>query len=139
MFRKILVPIDLANEASARSLPQAISQARASDGRIRLVNVVAPIPTSIEAYLPAGHGTKEIKVAEDGLKALIAQNNIADIADTAVRSGAIYDEVLTEAREMEADLIIVVSHHPTISDYLLGSNAASIVRHADCSVLVLRD
>ncbi|HDR2322894.1 TPA: universal stress protein, partial [Enterobacter roggenkampii] len=30
------------------------------------------------------------------------------------------------------------SHKPDISTYLLGSNAAAVVRHAKCPVLVVR-
>ncbi|MBT6187404.1 MAG: universal stress protein, partial [Rhodospirillales bacterium] len=31
------------------------------------------------------------------------------------------------------------SHRPALKDYLLGPNAAQVVRHADVSVLVVRD
>lgn len=37
-----------------------------------------------------------------------------------------------------ADCIIVGSHKPGLSDFFLGSTAARIVRHAPCSVVVLR-
>ena len=47
-------------------------------------------------------------------------------------------ELLREATEWRADLIVVGSHRPVMSDYLLGSNAKTIVRHAQCSVLVVR-
>ena len=32
----------------------------------------------------------------------------------------------------------IASHRPDITTYLLGSNAAAVVRHAECSVLVVR-
>ncbi len=35
-------------------------------------------------------------------------------------------------------MIIIASHRPDITTYLLGSNAAAVVRHAECSVLVWR-
>ena len=37
------------------------------------------------------------------------------------------------------DLIVVGSHRPAMATYLLGSNASTIVRHAPCSVLVVRE
>ena len=37
------------------------------------------------------------------------------------------------------DLIVMRSHRPKFSTYLLGSNAAHIVRHAPCSVFVVRE
>jgi nucleotide-binding universal stress UspA family protein len=56
----------------------------------------------------------------------------------AVRMGAVSDEVLSEAEIWGADLIIIGSHSPSMSTYLLGSNAQKIVRYANCSVLVVR-
>ncbi len=53
--------------------------------------------------------------------------------------GTIYQEILSAARKIEVDLIVMASHRPALEDYLLGPNAARVVRHADCSVLVVRD
>ena len=36
-------------------------------------------------------------------------------------------------------LIVMGSHHPELKDYLLGPNAAKVMRHADCSVMVVRE
>ena len=36
------------------------------------------------------------------------------------------------------DLIIIGSRRPSVKTYLLGSNAAAIVRHANISVMVVR-
>jgi nucleotide-binding universal stress UspA family protein len=35
--------------------------------------------------------------------------------------------------------VVIGSHRPTMATFLLGSNASTIVRHARCSVLVVRD
>ena len=42
------------------------------------------------------------------------------------------------AKEHEVDLIVMNSHRPGIGDYFLGSTAARVVRHAQCSVHVIR-
>ncbi|WP_447854825.1 universal stress protein, partial [Enterobacter ludwigii] len=55
-----------------------------------------------------------------------------------VVSGSPKDQILRLAETIEADLIIIASHRPDISTYLLGSNAAAVVRHAKCPVLVVR-
>jgi nucleotide-binding universal stress UspA family protein len=52
--------------------------------------------------------------------------------------GGVYHELLSEAGAWGADIIVVGSHRPVVSDYLLGSNAKTNVRHANCSVLVVR-
>ena len=38
----------------------------------------------------------------------------------------------------DADLIVIGSHRPAMSTYLLGSNAKTVARHATCSVLIVR-
>jgi nucleotide-binding universal stress UspA family protein len=55
-----------------------------------------------------------------------------------VRIGAVYPELLAEAAQWPADLIIVGAHKRSMATYLLGSSAAAIVRHASCTVMVAR-
>jgi nucleotide-binding universal stress UspA family protein len=55
-----------------------------------------------------------------------------------VRTGSIAHEILAAARSLGADLILMASHRPEMRDYLIGPNAAHVVQHANCSVLVLR-
>jgi len=50
-----------------------------------------------------------------------------------------YAEILGVAEEAGAHLIVVGSHRPAMRDYLLGTNASRVVRHASSSVLVARD
>ena len=65
-----------------------------------------------------------------------------DLAEGAVaisvRFGDVYHEILSYADKISTDLIIVASHKPNFGNYLLGTTAARIVRHATCSVFVAR-
>ncbi len=46
---------------------------------------------------------------------------------------------LTElAKELDADVVVIGSRNPSISTHLLGSNASSVIRHANLPVLVVR-
>ena len=45
---------------------------------------------------------------------------------------------LAEAEDWGADLIIVGAHKLSMATYLLGSTASAIVRHANCTVMVVR-
>ncbi len=49
------------------------------------------------------------------------------------------EKILKAVEETGCDLIVMASHRPALKDYLLGPNAARVVRHANCSVLVVRD
>jgi nucleotide-binding universal stress UspA family protein len=55
-----------------------------------------------------------------------------------VRFGSVYKEILAYAKTIGADLIVMGSHEPSVGDYLLGGNAARVVRHATCSVHIVR-
>jgi len=90
-------------------------------------------------YVPADFDAEQSKRALDALQAVLAGVDLpAERKSCAARAGGIYHELLQEASDWNADLIVVGSHRPVMSDYLLGSNAKTIVRHAQCSVLVVR-
>jgi nucleotide-binding universal stress UspA family protein len=59
-------------------------------------------------------------------------------ASVEVGSGQTHRAILAAAEERNVDLIVVASHRPGLQDFLLGSTAARVVRHATCSVLVKR-
>ncbi len=46
--------------------------------------------------------------------------------------------ILDYAAGHHVDCIVMASHRPDFSDYLLGSTAARVVRHARCAVHVMR-
>jgi nucleotide-binding universal stress UspA family protein len=91
-------------------------------------------------YVPADFDEEQEKRAKSALDAIAAKLTLPKERVTAAAlSGGVYHELLRDATEWGADLIVVGSHRPVMSDYLLGSNAKTIVRHAQCSVLVVRD
>ena len=49
------------------------------------------------------------------------------------------DVVKESYNRAKADCIVIGSHKPGLIDYLLGSTAARVVRHAPCAVHVLRN
>lgn len=56
-----------------------------------------------------------------------------------VLHGRVYDEIIRAADKLGVDAIVMASHQPEVSDYLIGPNAARVVRHARQSVFVIRD
>ena len=80
-----------------------------------------------------------IQQAQNDLHAFTAKHHDApgDIQHV-IGHGTIYEEVLAWATKLGIDLIVVGAHRPSAADYLLGPNSARIVRHAKCSVLVVR-
>jgi nucleotide-binding universal stress UspA family protein len=141
MFRTILVPVDLDEPQITRSaLEKAAALAEWSGAALRLVNVQRLLPATFKDFVPADFDTQQKIDAQASLTSLAARLPVPqDRVSTVVRTGGVYPEVLAEADSWGADLIVIGSHRPAMSTYLLGSNATTIVRHAKCSVLVLRD
>jgi len=136
MYKTILVPIEMAHVAEGKAIID-LARAQADKGaKIILLNVVEEIPTWAASAMPMDiiESTKEASRRE--LEAL-ANAGGPDV-EARIRSGHPYNTILEEAKSSHADLIIVQSHRPGLQDYLLGSTAAKVVRHANCSVLVVR-
>lgn len=139
MFKSILVPVDLSETARNETvIRQAGELARQHGAAVRFVAVLAPVQPSVAAYLPAGAHQRAVDDVSSELKKLVEASGLGDKASYAVREGVVYHEILTDAEENKIDLIVMGSHRPEMATYLFGSNAAHVVRHAECSVLVLR-
>ena len=140
MYKKVLVPVDLADTDLAKpAITTAIEMVRTSGGSVRLVNVLAMTPVMLAEYVPPDFDVQQRKSAEEAF-GIIAHECGLDAArvSATVRQGGIYHEVLEEAKAFNADLIVMSSHRPAMRTYFLGSNAGHVVRYAKCSVLVVR-
>ena len=140
MFSRIVVPVDPSeSDFSEPALQAAADFSTRYGSTVYLVSILQVLPGLVAEYLPPDYEKKAVENAETRLKELAASMNLpADRVVTTARVGGIYNEVLDEVKEVDADLIIMTSHRPAMSTYLLGSNAAKVVRHAPCSVMVLR-
>ena len=83
-----------------------------------------------------GRGRGSPQVLDDIAQVMAADPRVHLLV---THGASIYAEILGIAEEAEADLIVVGSHRPAMKDYLLGTNAARVVRHACCSALVARE
>jgi len=140
MFHKLLVPVDLAEpDLAKRAIEAAVSMVRESGGAVRLLNVMPMTPVMLAEYVPPDFETQQKTASEEAL-AIIAQECALEPGrvTSVVRQGGIYHEILEEAKQFGADLIVMSSHRPAMKTYFLGSNAGHVVRYAKSSVLVLR-
>ncbi len=141
MSGSILVAIDLAMPREARMLLNRAGQLAELD-RARL-SAVSVIPRPGEALTGAppdpGGGHDALALATERLRALTreALGPGAEL-EQVIRHGNIHAEILAAAEEVTADLIVIGAHRHDVRDFLLGSNAERVVRHAKASVLVMR-
>jgi nucleotide-binding universal stress UspA family protein len=140
VFKNILVPVDLADVAAAKpALARAVEMVSASGGKLRLIYVRSILPVTYMEFIPPNFDTDQQVECERKLAELAAGVALPpERISTVVRLGSVYNEVLGDATKTGADLIVVGSHRPSMASYLLGSNASTIVRHAESSVLVVR-
>jgi nucleotide-binding universal stress UspA family protein len=140
MYRHILVPVDLSDTELAKpAIEAAVVMVRASDGEIRLLNILPMTPVMLAEYVPPDFDLQQQKSAEEALTIIAKECGLpAGRVKPVVRQGGIYHEILEEAKAMKADLIVMSSHRPAMRSYFLGSNAGHVVRYAVCSVLVVR-
>lgn len=140
MFKKLLVPVDLSDMALAKeALDKAKGLAASWNADLCLLYVMPIVPSTYLEYVPVDFETGEKERISKDLTAIATELGLpAGKVTTKIRSGGVYHEVLAEAEEGKVDLIVCSSHWPTLATYLIGSHATNIVRHANCSVLVIR-
>jgi universal stress protein F len=149
MSDSVLVPIDLADLETARKvLAAAMRQSSSPETALTIMTVVPDFVGGLDyRYAIRGEtgGSVDYDVREIVNEALARLNDlVAENApegktiNTIVRHGTIYEQILQVAEELGVDQIVMGAHRPQLSDYLLGPNTARVVRHAKCSVNVIR-
>jgi nucleotide-binding universal stress UspA family protein len=135
MYNNILVPVSFEEDRNAKGAIEIAKILRAEGGSITCIHVLDQLPKYATEFLPDGHVEATEADIVDRLSKML---NGIDNASVAVVHGHSARTILDHANQDQTDLIIVASHKPGMQDYLLGSTAAKVVRHAKCAVHVLR-
>lgn len=137
MYKNILVPIDFGEGSDERiRAATAVAKQLAEEGaRITFLHVMEQAPGYVASYLPADYAAQARRAIEQELDdaAAAVPGGVGLVV-----SGHSGRTILDWAEDNPVDLIVITSHRPGMQDYLLGSTAAQVVRHAQCSVHVLR-
>ena len=136
MYTSILVPVDLGHPEKTTEALKVAKKVAGPKTEIMLVSVVEDLPLYLAGELPTGLFDKGREKVRKRLKKIAA--GLGHNAHAEVRNGTVYKAILSAAQELGSDLIVIGSHKPGAQDYLLGSTAARVVRHAQCSVVVVR-
>jgi nucleotide-binding universal stress UspA family protein len=141
MFKDVLIAIDLAEPGSwARALPVAVQICKDWSARLHVVTVAAEVNMQVASFFPGDANERLLEQTATELQNWIREHVTAGIeVHRLVGQGSIHREIIAAAEKANADLIVMASHKPAARDYLLGANAAHVVRHAACSVMVVRN
>jgi len=135
MYSNIIVPLAFDEDHNPDTALNTARALAAPGARVTLVHVMADVPGYAISYMPEGYGAELRQTVQGQLDQLANEfENGAGV----IRQGQAANEILDLAEEVGADCIVVASHRPGFGDYLIGSTAARVVRHAPCSVMVLR-
>lgn len=140
----ILAAIDLEHtEHHGSILRRAHAIAQAEGERLAVISVLPDYGMSLVApWFKQGAADSFVKESGKALHKAVT-DALGPEVDAAclhiLRQGTIYQEILLAAEKHKPSLIVMAAHRPELRDYLIGPNAARVVRHAECSVLVLRD
>ncbi len=135
MYKNILIPVTF-GEACDVTTAKAVAAKLSADGaKTTLLHAVEPMPSYVDAQIPAEIVQRHREEAEKQLASMAAE---VPGAETALVDGAPGRNITHYAEENDVDLIVISSHRPVFSDIFLGSTAAWVVRHAQCPVHVIR-
>lgn len=141
MAQNILLAIDLNNPTHAtKPLAEALRILEPA-GRLHVIAVLPDFGMSqVSGFFREGYEKDMMKAAGDQLRDWVSAN-IPDAVEVHPHlvHGTVYDEILRVADKLDVDVIVMGAHRPEFSDYLLGPNAARVVRHAKQSVYVVRN
>jgi nucleotide-binding universal stress UspA family protein len=137
-FRRVLAAVDL-SEVSQAVLRNAWSVARAEGAELRALYVLEPLPMMLARVA----GDKEEERRRYGREQLAWVLEAADLVGEEavgayIRQGHAGREILEEAQQWNADLIVLGTHGFNFFDrLLLGSTSLYVLRHGQLATLVV--
>lgn len=146
MYKRILVAVD-GSATSLRGLDEAIKVAQAFGGQLMLVHVVNELVMAAD-YVPSVYFEKIFQsLRESGTKVLDQAAATARRAGVPIEQRLIEtvgaraaDEIVKQAREWPADLIVMGTHgRRGLKRLVLGSDAELVLRLSAMPVLLVRD
>ncbi|MEO3415076.1 universal stress protein [Roseovarius sp. CAU 1744] len=141
--RPVLCAVDISNKNRDHDvLRTAKRMADLDSAQLDVITVVPDFGMSVVGgFFEEHHHEKAVEEARRLMNELVeevlgaeANKNVRHI----VATGNAYEEILNAANKAGTGLIVIGAHKPDFTDYLLGPNAARVVRHSNCSVFVVR-
>lgn len=135
MYRNILIPVALDDDDKTRLALDAARALAVPDARLTLLHVIEELPGYMRNYLPKTVLAQARAGLQPGLDALAAE---LPGASGVIVEGRAASAILAYVAKHQIDCVVMAGQQPAMEDYLLGSTATHVVRHADCAVMVVR-
>lgn len=134
---KVVVPVDFSGE-SETAIRSALEMVE-DPANVQLIHVLFPLD-SVSPGVVWGEISDESreKAVKQSFDKFLSERNISGVSLN-IRFGNPGLEIAEFAEKIDADLIVIPSHgYHGVKRFTLGSVAERVIRHANCSVLVLR-
>lgn len=135
VYQNILIPVLVDEEYHNQASFDVAKKLAGKDAKFTILHAMEPIPGFALAEIPEDVLNKTRNRIETSVSEM-AQDFVG--SEAKIISGHAGRAIVDDASTHEIDCIIVASHRPGIGDFFLGSTAARDVRHATCSVHVIR-
>jgi nucleotide-binding universal stress UspA family protein len=143
VFPNILLPTDF-SECSSEAAKVARSLAECFGSRITVLHVLdepATLDPMFRGDIPLEMlRTRMEQFARENMDAFLARHFSGFVRfDTILATGIPYREIIGNAREAAADLVVIGTHGRTgVEHVIFGSTAEKVVRMSPCPVLSVR-
>ncbi len=141
MYKKILVAIDVFREKNAEKLCKtANDMAKINGAEVRLVSVIPDYGMPLVASYFPKDAQKKIKNEMSSMLKKYATEHVDGNVSAILRQGKRARNIIDEASEWEADLVIIGCRKKASRDNIrmLGACSSSVADRVDCSVIVVR-
>lgn len=143
-IQTVLCAVDTSNtKGEDKVLKRAARLAELEGAQLDVITVVPDYGMSVVgAFFDEEHHHKLVEETQTALAALVTETLGAEDSTRVrhvVATGTAYEQILRTAEADGADLIVIGAHKPDFKDFLLGPNAARVVRHSNASVYVVRE
>ncbi len=137
MFSKIMVPVDLRHpERMQKALRTAADLARLYSAGVCYVGVTSPEPSDL------GHTPQEFAARLAGFaKGEAAQHGHDATSHMVVSHDPTVEldkTLLGTVEELGADLVIMATHDPNVTDYIWSSHGGALALHSPASIMLVR-
>ncbi|MCV6611925.1 MAG: universal stress protein [Amphritea sp.] len=143
MFKRVLVPIDLAEpDFCKQAINLALREVKDSNAELHLITIVSGFTNALVASYFSEKEHKK-KINEIAIKFRELANNVIP-NDTKlvlkVYEGSPADSIVDHIRNKGIDLVILSAHNRSaVNEFILGSVSARVAERAKCSVVLLKN
>ncbi len=136
----ILCPVDF-SDASRKAVQYAKEFASSMGSVVHLLNVVEPRPMAVDItlnYVPLEEDFEQ--AAEEDLQIIVQEFQLAGLkVESSIEIGNPSDVILDKSQDLDVNLLIMGSHGKKgLSRLIMGSVAETVVRKANCPVLIVK-